>query len=304
MKRKLGLFLCAVLLVCGCSYGTVERAEDGVSYDLYFLAADYESSAGGGALSVEKRAVEQPPEDAQAQVELLMQELLAGPRGEGLKSTIPSGTNLLSVTLQGRKAVVDLSPGYAALSGVELTLADQAIALTLTQLPEILAVEITVRGYGLAYREQTLFTGRNVLLLPEGDVVGTVNAALYFLDEDGRLTPRKMELDLYEGDTQVDVVVTALTDGPAEKGLSSPFPEGFYVRSAWQEEEVCYVNLSSALLEELEGIGGAEIRQLLESIAQSLCSLERVSETRFLVDGEFARWYGPVNVAEPFTGES
>ena len=288
MKRKLALLLCAALLIgCGCAYGAVEQAAQGTEYDLYFLAEDYQSAAGGGALSVEKLRVKDKPQDVQALAELLVQELLDGPEGEGLKSTIPGGTTLQSVSVQGRRAVVDLSYGYAA--------------LTLTQLPEILAVEITVRGRELAYREQKLFTGRNVLLLPEGDVVGTVNATLYFLNEDGWLTPREAELDLYEGDTQVSAVVAALTDGPKEKALSSPFPEGFYVRSAWQEEEVCYVNLSSALLEELDGVGQAEMEQLLQSIARSLCSLERVSETRFLVDGDFADRYGFVNVSKPFT---
>ena len=302
MKRKLALFLCAVLLLgCGCTYRSVEQAAAGEEYDLYFLAADYQSSAGGGALESEKLRLEENPLDTQSLAELLMQELLDGPEGEGLKSTIPGGTSLLSVTLQGRKAVVDLSYGYATLSGIGLTLADNAIALTLTQLPEILAVEITVRGQELAYREQTLFTGRNVLLLPEGDVVGTVNATLHFLNEDGWLTPRKTELDLYEGDTQVSAVIAALMDGPEEKGISSPFPEGFYIRSAWQEEEVCYVNLSSALLEELDGVGQAEMEQILQSIAWSLCSLERISETRFLVDGDFADRYGFVDVSEPFT---
>ena len=302
MKRKLALVLCAVLLIgCGCAYGAVEQAAQGTEYDLYFLAEDYQSAAGGGALSVEKLRVKDKPQDVQALAELLVRELLDGPEGEGLKSTIPGGTTLQSVTIQGRRAVVDLSYGYTTLSGIGLTLADNAIALTLTQLPEILAVEITVRGRELAYREQKLFTGRNVLLLPEGDVVGTVNATLYFLNEDGWLTPRETELDLYEGDTQVSAVVAALTDGPKEKALSSPFPEGFYVRSAWQEEEVCYVNLSSALLEELDGVGQAEMEQLLQSIAWSLCSLERVSETRFLVDGDFADRYGFVNVSKPFT---
>ena len=304
MKRRLSLFLCAaLLLVCGCTYGAVEQVSTGKVYDLYFLAADYQSAAGGGALSVEELRLEDAPRDTRSLAELLVQELLDGPEGESLKSTIPGGTSLLSVTMQGRRAVVDLSYGYATLSGIGLTLADNAIALTLTQLPEILDVEITVRGRQLAYREQNRFTGRNVLLLPEGDVVGTVSATLYFLNEDGWLTPRKTELELYEGDTQAAVVVSALADGPEEKHLSSPFPAGFYIRSAWQEEEVCYVNLSSALLEELSGVGQAEMEQLLQSIAWSLCSLERVSETRFLVDGDFADRYGFVDISEPFTAE-
>ena len=39
----------------------------------------------------------------------------------------------------------------------------------------------------------------------------------------------------------------------------------------------------------------------LRSLSQSLCSLEAVSEVRFLVDGEFEERYGSVDVSEPYT---
>ena len=95
-------------------------------------------------------------------------------------------------------------------------------------------------------------------------------------------------------------MVTALTDGPEGKDLSPIFPEGFRIRSAWQEDEVCYVNLSSALLEDYPEMDPAAIRQALAAIGRSMSSLESVSETRFLVDGEFVQKYGKVDISEPF----
>ena len=109
---------------------------------------------------------------------MLMQELLAGPQDETLRSTIPAGTALLSLDMEGSRALVDLSTPYGTLSGVALTLADQAITLTLTQLPDIMSVKITVRGRELAYREKQVFAARDVLLAPEGDVVSTVDVML------------------------------------------------------------------------------------------------------------------------------
>ena len=197
--------------------------------------------------------------------------------------------------------MVDLSAGYGTLSGIALTLADYAITLTLTQIPDIQAVEITVRGQELVYREQKVFMARDVLLWTEEDVVSTVAATLYYLDETGKLVPRQMVIDLYEGDTQAGAVVAALSDDPEEKELASIMPEGFYVRSAWQEEEVCYVNLSSLLLEELPNLDQRDLEKALQGIAKSLCSLESVSETRFLVDGEFVPQYGSVSVEQPYT---
>lgn len=49
---------------------------------------------------------------------------------------------------------------------------------------------------------------------------------------------------------------------------------------------MCYVNLSSA---QLEGLDDATLETALEALRNSLCSLESVGETRFLVDGEFSR---------------
>ena len=284
MMRKTALclaLLCLLALPAGCG----EREED--PYFLYYREADLSFAAGGGVFQTETvYFTEAESADPRALAEALLTELLKGPFDETLKSPIPAGTALLSLELEGSRALVDLSAAYGSLSGVALTLADCAVVMTLTQIPEILSVEITVRGQELAYREQPLLSAREMLLFPEEDVISTVTAALYFLDAGGRLTPEERVLDLYEGDTQVSAVAQALERGPENRELTSALPEGFQVKSVWQEEDICYVNLSSALLEE---IGETAVRTALEALENSLGSLESVEEIRFLVDGEFTR---------------
>lgn len=284
MMRKTALclaLLCLLALPAGCG----EREED--PYFLYYREADLSFAAGGGVFQTETvYFTEAESADPRALAEALLTELLKGPFDETLKSPIPAGTALLSLKLEGSRALVDLSAAYGSLSGVALTLADCAVVMTLTQIPEILSVEITVRGRELAYREQPLLSAREMLLFPEEDVISTVTAALYFLDAGGRLTPEERVLDLYEGDTQVSAVAQALERGPENRELTSALPEGFQVKSVWQEEDICYVNLSSALLEE---IGESAVRTALEALENSLGSLESVEEIRFLVDGEFTR---------------
>ena len=130
-------------------------------------------------------------------------------------------------------------------------------------------------------------------------MVGTVPAALYFLNGDGALTAEQRTLDLYEGDTQVSAVARALENGPESKELSAVFPAGFRVKSVWLEEDVCYVNLPSVLLEEFPDEN--TLRQTLQSLGLSLCSLDVVDEVRFLVDGEFAPKYGTADIQDAFT---
>lgn len=281
MRKWACLLLIPLLLLTGCA----REEPDRTAYLLYFQEADLSFSAGEGAFRTENVYLSDDEIQSSRQLaEALMGELLKGPAGETLKSPLPAGTSLLSLELTGDRATVDLSAAYNTLSGVALTLADSAIAMTLSQVPEISSVQITVRGRELAYRERQVLNIREVLLTPEEDVVSTVDARLYFLNQEGRLIPEARTLELYEGDTQVSAVAKALESGPENRDLLSPLPEGFRVKSVWLEEDVCYVNLSSALL---EGLEEAVLRTALQALGDSLLSLEGVEETRFLVDGEF-----------------
>lgn len=298
MKKKLSFLLCFLLLCVGCSQAQVLENPAGTAYELYFLAADLKSVAGDGALQAETTYLPEQENSHQVAVSLI-EELLKGPLSKELASTIPLGTTLESVEIRGSRAVVDFSAAYGNLSGVGLTLADYAVTLTLTQIPEIMSVKITVGGRELAYRDRQIFTSRDVLAAPQGDVVSTVEARLYFLNEENELTPERRTLELYEGDTQVIAVARAVENGPEEKGLNPVLPEGFRVKSVWQENDECYVNLSSALLVNLPK--DVELSAGIRALGKSLCSLESVSETWFLVDGKFVRNYGTVNIEKPYT---
>ena len=283
MRKRLCLLLLPLLLLTGCRREEPART----AYQLYFQEADLTYSAGDGAFRTETVYLyDERTGTSQQLAEALMEALLRGPADETLKSTLPAGTSLLSLEVSGDRALVDLSASYESLSGVALTLADGAIAMTLAQIPEISSVKITAQGRELAYRERQVMNIREVLLTPEEDVISTVEARLYYLSQEGRLTPETRLLDLYEGDTQVSAVARALEDKPENRDLLSPLPEGFQVKSVWLEESICYVNLSSALLESAED---AAVRTALRALENSLRSLEAVEEVRFLVDGEFRR---------------
>lgn len=295
MRKLVSLILCAAALLSGCAGGG--ESQQGTAYNLYFLEADLESVPGGDALRAETVYLEEDL-GTTALAEALVERLLEGPSDATLENPIPAGTSLLSLELNGAYAKVDLSSNYRSLSGVALTLADYAITLTLTQLPQIAIVSITVRGQDLAYRDTQTFTARDVLLSSNEDVIGTVPATLYFLDEEGRLTPEERTLDLYEGDTQVSAVARALELEPENRSLRLVQPEEFQVKSVWLEEDVCYVNLSSSQLETLPE--ERDMPMILQALALSLCSLDTVSEVRFLVDGDFAAEYGGASIADPY----
>lgn len=296
--------MCSLLLAClllsatGCAYAAANAHPDGTPYRLYFQRADLNSAAGEDAIAPETvYLTDTEGLTTQKLAQHLLDALLAGPRDEALKSPVPTGTTLQSLSMEGSRAQVDLSYAYGALSGVALTMADYCITLTLTQLEEISTVGITVRGQELAYRDNQSFTARDVLLSSTEDVVGKVDVSLYFLNSKGDLVPEERTLELYEGDSQLDAVLEALQSGPDGDVLQPSLPEKFQVRSVWLEEETCYVNLPSSVLPELED---ANLQTALRAVAKSLGSLPQVTEVQFLVDGEFAGTYGSASVANPY----
>ena len=295
-KRWLAILLPAVLLIAmGGAIGTVSVRQEAVpTYSLYFVEKNLGSAAGGDALRAEERALHEEDPSTEELAGALMAELLKGPGDPTLKSPFPAGTSLNSVKQAGTEVHVDLSAVYGTLSGVELSLADYAVTMTLAQLPDVARVRITVSGKELDYRSRQVFVTRDILFAPKEDVVGTVEVQLYFPDEGGVLTPEKRTLSLYEGDTQVSAAVRALENGPEAKELQPVMPEGFTVRKVWLEESTCYVSLSSALLEGQPD--PAALTQTIEALRQSLLSLDTVEEVRFLVDGEFSETYGPVKL--------
>ena len=281
-KRWMAVALTAILLMAvGGAIGTVSvRQESANVYDLYFVERDLRAASGGDALRAEERVLSGGADSTAQQAEALMAELLKGPVDQTLKSPFPKGTGLNSVEQKGTEIHVDFSAVYGTLSGMDLTLADYAVTMTLAQLPDVARVRITVAGNNLDYRSRQVFLIRDIL----------------FPNEDGALTPEDRTLSLYEGDTQVSAVVRALENGPETKELLPVLPDGFKVRKTWLEEGTCYVSLSSALLDGQPD--PASLTQAVASLEQSLLSLETVENVCFLVDGELSETFGPVELPD------
>ena len=79
----------------------------------------------------------------------LLAALLAGPpQDSGLVSLIPPGTGVVDLTIEDRTARVELSGDYARLSGIDRTIADYCVTLTLSQLPGVDRVELSAGDEG------------------------------------------------------------------------------------------------------------------------------------------------------------
>ena len=155
----------------------------------------------------------------------------------------------MDVTIDGGVAVVNLSAEYTRLSGMDLTLADACIALTLSQLPEVERVSVLAQGQALPYRERQSMTAEDLLLSWMDNEARTLRARLYFYSAaTGELAAETRTLQLAEGQTRAEAVLSALLSGPETEALLPLLPEGVQVRSVRMDEGICYVTFSEDFL--------------------------------------------------------
>lgn len=294
MKRKLALFLAAVLaagLLAGCVIR--QQTSEPEKFQLWFTVDLSEWTSQTTALA-------SCDYEGEETVPAVMASLLAGPAaGSGLKSPIPAGTTLEGWSLNNGILRVDLSRAYGNLVGVDLTLADYCLTLTLTQLEGVDGVRITVNGAGLSYRDRQVLYPEDVVFSGAEEEPVELSAALYFLRAgSGELGYELRLFQLTESESPTLEVLKALADGPADTGLTALIPQEVEVYSAQVEAGVCYADFSAALLDTVPADEGMQVL-ILSSIVETLCGLEDVETVQILVEGETVPRYGQVDISQP-----
>ena len=96
-----------------------------------------------------------------------MDALLSPPETQGLATPFPEGVRLLSWELEEGRLHLDLSEQHGGLAGVDLTVADACLTLTLCQVEGVESVYVTVEGREIPYRRVQQL-GPDGLLLTDG----------------------------------------------------------------------------------------------------------------------------------------
>lgn len=304
MKRVLGLLLCiAVLLLLGVSV-VPDGPDEAETLSLYFPVREDALSSGGDAITavrVDWREMRDRP--TQEQAETVMDLLLEGYQDSGaFGRLVPGGTRMISCATSGSTVTVDFSAGYGQLSGIDLTIADYCIALSLVQIPGIYTVRITVNGRELDYRDKNYFRADDVLVTSPEDVVRNLALQLYFANG-SLLVGEERILTIYEGESQVGAVIEALLAGPVSENLTPLLPEGFSILSSRIEENTCYLNLPESCEDLLPEDATAQ-RRVVMSLVRSLCSIRDVRQVQILVEGERRPQLGEVDISQPLNALS
>ena len=158
-KQILTLALAGTLLVlCGCS-GDSREGADTEDYLIYYSALeDRYAAMAVGYVSLELSG------DTQV-IPALLEAVFRDPASQDLTSPFPDGVRLLSWELLDEGCLhLDLSEQYGSLTGIDLTVADACLTLTLCQAEGVESVYITVEGDEIPYRPIQRLTREDVLL--------------------------------------------------------------------------------------------------------------------------------------------
>ena len=298
-RRKGAKALCCGLMLAlcsGCAIGAAmgdDTPPEG-AVRIYY-AADAQRSS-GPAVDYEYYV---PPQGDDL-VHSLLSAALSPPEEEGLVSPYPAGVSLRSTRLEDGVLYLDMSEQYGELSGVDLTIANYCLVLTLSQAGEVDALHITVEGQELPYFSGRELRAEDAVLTGDEEKPVYVDAVLWFAATDSPgLWVEVRQVLKTEDATSPEALLEALIEGPEEDNLYTLLPGQTQVRSATAEEGICTVDFNAAFL---EGSGQDESRdrQLLYAVVNTLAgSLGNVEQVRILVEGKPLESLGGIPLANP-----
>ena len=146
---------CLILLLLLC-LGLAACTGDAETVSVWYGVADHEAMK---SVAAEEIAV---PE-GKTPLDTALEALFAEPEDSTLYCPAPEGVVVRSAELEDGLLTLDLSAAYGELAGLELSIANACIVLTLTDLPEVEAVRITVRGEPLPFQEEQVLSRDNIL---------------------------------------------------------------------------------------------------------------------------------------------
>jgi len=158
MRRRIAALGCLLALAAGGCAPRPEEPEGG--YCVYYSAL----SDRFAPLPLDCEPFEGSGGDP---IPALVDALLSPPETQGLASPFPEGVRLLSWEVEEGRLHLDLSEQYGGLSGVDLTVADACLTLTLCQVEGVESVYVTVEGREIPYRRVQQL-GPDGLLLTDG----------------------------------------------------------------------------------------------------------------------------------------
>lgn len=233
--------------------------------------------------------------------------LKKGPQTPGFIATIPKDIEFIQAHFDKDEHMIELniSANYAQLKTSEEVFLRASIVKTLTSLPFVDKVQLTIAG------ESLLGTDGNPLgpissddiILDKRNPLNTeyVEVQLYFSNEDATaLKLEKRTIAINPNEPLEKYVLEQLISGPTQKELNKTIPVETKIKGVQTNDGICYVDFSNEFRSKHWGGSTGELYTIY-SIVNSLTELPHIQKVQFLIEGEKQETFkGHVEFSHPF----
>ena len=276
----LGLMLLAAALATGCS----KEEPQGTPVDISYL------NKSETKLVTERHYLTST--DTKDMIVEVLTLLCSVPDNKELKATLTSGINIITYSYDGEQVIVSLGEKYKELSRTTEVLTRAALVRSLTNIPEVNYVMLTVNG------ESLTDTSGNAIGAMTSDmfvnnagaqveaVDSTVTLRLYFANEEGDgLVAVNRELAHNADISNVPMeklVVEQLISGPANDDTYPTISPDTKLVNITVRDNICYLTFDSAIL---TAVNNVTTDVTIYSIVNSLVELSNINKVQISIDG-------------------
>lgn len=282
MKRLVNFLLCFVCMIIFAACGS-ENDNDANIYSVYYIS--------NSETRVEVHEYEMQSTTDEEQLQELITCLSTGPKKPTYKAPLAMGFEVKSVKNDEGKLLIDVDAAYTQMPATKEVLVRAALVRTLTQLPKVSYVGITVEGEHLYDNagEAVGWMNADQFINNDGNEINTyelIKVKLYFANEDGDKLIAAYRQKHYSTNTPLErFVVEELIMGPSGKveGLHPTIKPETKIISIMTKDGICYVNLDDSFLTVVNNVS---TNVAVYSIVNSLVELPNINKVQILVNGE------------------
>ena len=289
--RRLLLLLALLMTLCACSRQTSEAANSS-RIDFYYRCDVQNYDGKVTALDTQSYVCQTDS------IARLLADYFAGPGEDDLFSPFPRGTSVVDLYQDGTLLTVRLSRSYDGMDGVEKTLADACLTLTLTQLDGVERVCLLGEDQA-ADPEFPGYAAEDFVLLDTGSLVSEQSLKLYFADENDRyLLTELRQVIPTDPATEAEYLVNQLIAGPREADRYPAIPNETSLLGIAVSDGLCTVNFSAAFLDDRPHTEAGEWMTVY-SVVNTLTQLEDIDQVLLLCQGETIPYYRYMRLDQP-----
>ncbi|MCM1057456.1 MAG: GerMN domain-containing protein [Firmicutes bacterium] len=282
MKRLYAILaaLSAVLALSACG---AEEEQDENTVQIYYVS--------NSETKVEAHPHVMESEDTEEKVDELIQCLSTNPEKLEYKAPLLMGFQVLNVSWDGEKVLLDVDASYLELPTATEVLTRASVVRTLTQLDRVNYVGITVEGNQLtdSLGNAVGWMNADQFIDNNGNEINTyeqVRVMLYFAGEDGTNLIAAYREKYYSTNVPLErFVVDELIAGPSGhvEGLYPTINPATRVISVMTKDGICYVNMDESFLTVVNNVS-TDVS--VYSIVNSLVELNNINKVQILINGE------------------